>query len=133
MRHMWIIASVLIATLAAPLSAQETAKPAGEESTKAAAPVAQPGRPSAACEQIAQACKSAGFIFGDYREGNGLWVDCLTPIMNGAEQPSTARISLPEVSPDLVAACKATGSNFGQSQSREPTPKSAQPDQPRGK
>lgn len=123
-------------TLTAPLSAQQPAKsgPAAQQPAKAAGPAAQTAlaaRPSEPCEQLAQACRSAGFILGDYKEGNGLYVDCLTPIMDGTDQPPTARFALPEVSPSVVAACKATGSNFGRG--REPPPKNAQPDQPSGK
>jgi hypothetical protein len=114
MRHLFhhclrSIVCILIATLAAPLSAQ----------------------PSQPCEQIVRACRSAGFIFGDYKEGNGLWVDCLSPIMDGTDQPPTAKIALPELSAEVVAACKATGPNFGQG--KEPSPKGAPPDQPSGK
>jgi hypothetical protein len=86
----------LFVSLAAPLSA------------------AQPAENIGPCEQITQACKSAGFIKGDYKTGNGLWVDCIDPIMRGAAQPPTAKIPLPKVSSQTVSACKQKHPNFGE-------------------
>jgi hypothetical protein len=48
------------------------------------------------------------------RKGNGLWVDCIDPIMHGGAQPAKAKIPLPSVSPDAVGACKQKHPNFGQ-------------------
>jgi hypothetical protein len=59
-------------------------------------------------------CKQAGFIEGDYKTGNGLQVDCIDPIMRGKPQPPKAKLPLPQVSPQLVAACKAKHPSFGQ-------------------
>jgi hypothetical protein len=66
------------------------------------------------CEQIVAACKQAGFIEGDYKNGNGLYGDCVGPIMRDTAQPTKAKILLPKVSPDVVAACKAKHPNFGE-------------------
>jgi N-acetylglucosamine-6-sulfatase len=67
-----------------------------------------------ACEQIRAACESAGFVQGRAKDGNGLQVDCIEPIMQGAARPSRASRSLPKVDPQVVAACKAENPKFGQ-------------------
>lgn len=78
------------------------------------------------CDQIVAACKSAGFIEGDYRTGNGLQVDCIVPIIRGTPQPPQAKIPLPKVSPEAVEACKQKHPNFG-----EPKPGAAKPEAPK--
>jgi hypothetical protein len=65
------------------------------------------------CEQIVAACKSAGFVEGDYKKGFGLHVDCITPIMSGTPSPSKVK-PLPAVAPQMVAACKQKNPNFGE-------------------
>jgi hypothetical protein len=66
------------------------------------------------CAQITAACQGAGFTLGASREGIGLQVDCIAPIMQGTSQPRRARQPLPEVDPQLVADCKASNPRFGQ-------------------
>jgi hypothetical protein len=66
------------------------------------------------CGQIAAACESAGFARGAAREGAGLRVDCINPIMQGAPQPPRASKPLPQVDPQLVADCRAINPRFGQ-------------------
>ena len=66
------------------------------------------------CGQIRAACQEAGFVQGGAREGIGLQVHCIMPIMQARAQPLTARKSLPKVNPQLVANCKASNSRFGQ-------------------
>ena len=66
------------------------------------------------CGQIATACESAGFARGAAREGTGLRVDCINPIMQGAPQPARASKPLPQVDPQLVADCRASNPRFGQ-------------------
>jgi lipoprotein-anchoring transpeptidase ErfK/SrfK len=61
-----------------------------------------------ACGQIRAACMNAGFMPGAAREGIGLQVHCIVPIMQGQAQPWRARRPLPKVSPQLVADCKAS-------------------------
>jgi lipoprotein-anchoring transpeptidase ErfK/SrfK len=61
-----------------------------------------------ACWQIRVACIEAGFIQGAAREGVGLQVHCIMPIMQGRPQPPTARRRLPRVNPQVVVACQAT-------------------------
>ena len=74
---------------------------------------AQPTTPGP-CDQIKAACKSAGFVEGDYKQGYGLWVDCIDPIMQGKKQPAKADKPLPSVAPSLVASCKQKHPNFGE-------------------
>src|ERR1700691_2022643 len=60
----------------------------------------------AACEQIRTACKSAGFVLGGGAR-DGLLLDCYNPIVQGTTRPKMASIPLPNVSPQLVSACRA--------------------------
>jgi lipoprotein-anchoring transpeptidase ErfK/SrfK len=66
------------------------------------------------CRQIRLACENAGFTQGAAREGIGLQVHCIMPIMQARAQPPIARVPLPAVSPQLVADCKASNPSFGQ-------------------
>jgi N-acetylglucosamine-6-sulfatase len=65
------------------------------------------------CGQIAAACQQAGFRQGAARTGEGLQVDCLRPIMQGLPQRRAGK-PLPQINPQLVAACKSRNSLFGQ-------------------
>jgi len=65
------------------------------------------------CQQIVADCKNAGFVQGDWKEGNGLWKDCVGPIMQGTTQPQNASKPLPQVSPQIVEECKAKHPEFG--------------------
>ena len=66
------------------------------------------------CEQIVQTCEKAGFVKGEAKEGKGLWVDCIKPIMQGKPAPQKSVMPLPTVDPNLVAQCKAKHPNFGE-------------------
>jgi hypothetical protein len=66
------------------------------------------------CDQIIHACKQAGFVEGDYKKGYGLWIDCIDPIMRGTKQPAIADKPLPQVSSELIEACKQKDPNFGE-------------------
>lgn len=68
----------------------------------------------APCLQIKKACENVGFAKKQAKEGKGLWVDCVNPIMQGKAQPSKAVIKLPTVDASLISACKAKRPNFGQ-------------------
>jgi CHAT domain-containing protein len=74
--------------------------------------VALPSRPTRAqgmgpCAQVRAVCEQAGFVEDAYREGNGLYIHCVVPIVRGIRQPPTARKPLPPVDSHLVAACRA--------------------------
>ena len=94
MRHrIWIAA---IATLAvAPAAAQQQQ------------PMSRP------CIAIRTVCQQAGFVMQGARNGDGLIVDCIRPIMMGIPQPPRATKPLPAVDPQLVEACRAQNPNFG--------------------
>lgn len=65
------------------------------------------------CEQIIQACTSAGFVKGQAKENNGLIRDCVNPIMQGKTVAGTAH-ALPTIDPTVVGACHTKKPNFGQ-------------------
>jgi hypothetical protein len=81
----------------------------------AAAPAfaAKGGGAPGPCQQIAQACKSAGFIPGDWKKGDGLWRDCVDPIVQGVSTVPGGSKPLPTVDATVVAACKAKHPKFG--------------------
>ena len=80
------------------------------------------------CAEIRAACEQAGFVQGGSQTGDGLFVDCIVPILKGRPQPRRATKPLPEIDLQLVAACKAQNPNFGQrSASPVPTGDSASP------
>jgi hypothetical protein len=66
------------------------------------------------CAQVRMVCEQAGFVPGAFREGNGLQIHCIRPIMQGIPQPPSARKPMPSIDPQLVVACKARNPNFGQ-------------------
>ena len=66
------------------------------------------------CKQIAEACKSAGFAPGDWKKGDGLWKDCVDPIVQGKAQPAGASKPLPTVDAATVQACKEKHPKFGE-------------------
>lgn len=70
-------------------------------------------QPPGPCEQIVAACKSAGFVAGQAKEGSALWVDCIGPLVRGTS-PANADKPLPSVAPDVIAACKAKTPCFGE-------------------
>jgi len=110
MRIAIVTAYAVLVGVVTPLSAQDAAQ-----------------KPSGPCEQIVDACKKAGFIAGDYRNGNGLMGDCVSPIMRAAAQPTDAHIALPEVSATVVAACKSKHPDFGERKLPQPKPVESAP------
>jgi lipoprotein-anchoring transpeptidase ErfK/SrfK len=66
------------------------------------------------CQQIRAACEGAGFVQGAARDGIGLQIHCIMPIMQARPQPPNARRPLPKVDPQLVAACQGRNARFGQ-------------------
>src|SRR5258708_4405803 len=66
------------------------------------------------CREIVAACREAGFTQGGARTGDGIQVDCVRPIMLGTAPPPRATKPLPQVDPQIVAACKARNPDFGQ-------------------
>jgi hypothetical protein len=80
---------------------------------------AEPPDKEGPCKAIKEACEKAGFIKGDAKQGFGLWVDCIDPIMKGTPQPAGAKKPLPAVGADMVNACKAKHPNFGEGRAKE--------------
>jgi hypothetical protein len=72
------------------------------------------------CAQIVEACRQAGFVKDGGSAGIGLQVDCIRPIMLGTPQRKKAAKPLPQVDPQIVAACKARNPNFGVGKPRPP-------------
>src|SRR5436305_12022311 len=64
------------------------------------------------CAQIKEACQDAGFVQGAAREGIGLQIHCVAPIIQGTTQPPTARRPLPKIDPQLVEGCRARSARF---------------------
>jgi hypothetical protein len=69
---------------------------------------------NAPCMQIKEACTQAGFKAGAAKDGNGLVVDCIQPIMQGVPQRAKATTPLPQIDAKLIADCKAANPSFGQ-------------------
>jgi hypothetical protein len=67
-----------------------------------------------ACVELMSACEQAGFVRGDAKGGDGLFVDCVVPILRGTPQRRRASKPLPQIDPGLVANCRAQNPNFGQ-------------------
>jgi len=65
------------------------------------------------CAKIRAACEGAGFAPGAAREGIGLQIHCMMPIMQASAQAPGARRPLPKVDPQLVADCRASNARFG--------------------
>src|SRR6516164_9734990 len=78
-----------------------------------------------ACAAIRAACEQAGFVQGGARTGDGLFVDCIAPIIRQTRQPPRASRPLPKIDLQLVADCKAQNPNFGQRNA--PPSQAAQP------
>ncbi|HTQ72691.1 MAG TPA: hypothetical protein VMI74_00255 [Burkholderiales bacterium] len=96
MRHGLNLASVISIAFATCALAQKT-----------------PNEPPGPCKEIANACRNAGFIKGDWKKGDGLWRDCVDPIMQGKSTAPGATKPLPQVDPSLVSACKAKHPKYG--------------------
>jgi hypothetical protein len=65
------------------------------------------------CVAIRQVCEQAGFALNGARDGAGLVVHCIRPIMTGMPQPRRATRPLPAVDPTLIDACRARNPGFG--------------------
>jgi hypothetical protein len=59
------------------------------------------------------ACKQAGFVRNGAKTGAGIMVDCAQPIMMGTPPQVQGIKPLPQIDPQLVAACKRRNPNFG--------------------
>jgi hypothetical protein len=66
---------------------------------------AKPMPAQAPCEQIRTACKNAGFLQGG-PIGSRLVLDCFNPIVLGEKPPRGPSRPLPQITPELAAACR---------------------------
>jgi hypothetical protein len=65
------------------------------------------------CAQITAACTQAGFVPNGTKRGLGIMSDCIRPIMLGTPQRMQPTKALPQIDPQIVAACKERDPNFG--------------------
>jgi hypothetical protein len=72
------------------------------------------------CAQIRSACKQAGFVPDGAKFGNGILLHCIRPIMAGTPSPAGAARALPQIDPQVVTACRASNSTFGQGRAGTP-------------
>jgi hypothetical protein len=59
------------------------------------------------------ACTRAGFVANGAKMGAGIVVDCIQPIIAGTPQRKQASKALPQIDPQVVAACNERNPNFG--------------------
>ena len=65
------------------------------------------------CARITAACSQAGFVANGAKRGAGIMLDCVRPIMTETPQRKQATKALPQIDPQVVAACKERDPNFG--------------------
>ena len=65
------------------------------------------------CAQIKTACTRASFVPNGAKMGAGIMVDCIQPIIAGTPQRKQATKALPQIDPEVVAACIKRSPNFG--------------------
>src|SRR5262249_7509475 len=66
------------------------------------------------CQQVREACRTAGFEPGGAKGGAGILIDCIRPIMQGIAQRPKATKPIPEIDANVVQACRAANPSFGQ-------------------
>jgi len=112
------LAGLLLTGVFSPSFAQPAPPAPGQPAPAQIAPAQPaPGQPASRrggpCDQIAAACKQAGFIPKGAKTGLGIFVDCIRPIMAGTPQGVQGTKPLPQIDPQIVAACKQQNPNFG--------------------
>ena len=65
------------------------------------------------CAQITKACTDAGFQNRGANKGDGVFYDCVIPIIEGTPQPSEATLPLPQINAAIVQACKTVNPKYG--------------------
>ena len=83
------------------------------------------------CAQITAACTRAGFVPNGAKLGAGIMVDCIRPIIAGSPQRKQATKALPQVDPQIVAACNKRDPNFGKDRRAKMQPSTASNDDAR--
>jgi hypothetical protein len=103
-----LLTGLLSSSLAQPAQ-PAPAQPAPTQSTPAQPTPKRIGP----CAQVTAACKQAGFVPNGAKTGLGIMVDCVRPIMMGTPQGVQGTKPLPQIDPQVVAACKQRNPNFG--------------------
>ena len=69
------------------------------------------------CKTIADVCKKAGFRSGDWKNGDGLWVYCMNPILgrpaNSKAPALKVGLTVPTIAGGDVQACLSENPNIG--------------------
>jgi len=73
------------------------------------------------CKAIEEACKKAGFVRGEAKEGKGLFKNCMKPLMEGQ---AVAGVSVP---PAEIQACQAKKAEHEHMHSQPETPPAPAP------
>jgi len=109
-------------TLAQEKKADKKAQPAKKAAPKKAeakkpeakkADIVDRSAAPAACKQMADVCRKDGYLPADWKDYDGLWSDCVDPILQGQTIVPGAKRPLPSVDPKVVAACKASHPKYG--------------------
>jgi len=109
------VVSLLLTGLLSPSLAQpaQTAPAQPALPTQPATPAQPTPKRVGPCAQIMAACKQAGFVPNGAKTGAGIMIDCAGPIMMGTPQQVPGTKPLPQIDPQVVAACKRRNPNFG--------------------
>jgi len=59
------------------------------------------------CQRIVAECKKLGYIAGEWKQDNGLWKDCLDPVVKGSTPTRDGKLMTFPVSPGDVQSCRA--------------------------
>ena len=69
------------------------------------------------CLAVYNACTSGGYIQGDAGKGNGLWKDCINPLMTGSTppKPPPAGVTFPSAASlsQQIQTCHKNHPKFG--------------------
>jgi len=105
--RIWIIASAVFLAMimvqgysAAQTAQQPTAGPRGGQNHSA-----MESNPS--CQRIISECRRVGFVQGQWKRDNGLWKDCVDPVLKGGTPTQNGKpVEIPVSSSD-IEACRA--------------------------
>jgi serine/threonine protein kinase len=59
------------------------------------------------CQKIVAECKKLGYIMGEWKQDNGLWKDCLGPVVKGGTPTRDGKPMTVPVNPGEVQSCRA--------------------------
>jgi len=130
MRATTILTGLFLVGLLSPSLAQPA--PPTPAAPGQPAPVQPVPKRAGPCAQIAAACRRAGFVRNGAKSGIGIVVDCIRPIMVGTPQGVQGVKPLPQIDPQLVAACKQQNPNFGTARRANPPPSGPSATKPSG-